>query len=425
MDICKRTAVNRFSITNLLVAFLLICCTALLVRSAPPDKLEQIKSSGELRVLSRNGPISHYQGSDGLTGFEYTLLKGFADELGVKLILEDGDQVSSILQTNDESKFDLISPSVIASHALRERFQFSAPFMELDLHLIYNSSQTAPSNVADLAGKSVTIVNKSSIALPLPNLQESFADIKWNAIDNVEMIDLLEMVERGHVQYAVVDSAIFNIYRYSYPHARSAFNLNLPQPLAWAFTPSRDTSLYNAAQKYLQKIKYNGQLTATSAHFFEQFIESTTNDAVMFNKRFEQRFPLWEESIKAAAAKYNLDWQLVAAIGYQESQWIPNAESPTGVRGFMMLTPGTAKELGVQNLDDPHQSIQGGAKYMRYLLDNLPDHIQGDDRLYMALAAYNQGIGHLQDARVLTKRMKGDPSSWADVSRYFPLLAKR
>ncbi len=423
MDGRKRTAVKRFSISNLLIAMLLLCFAALLVRSAPATKLEQIRTAGELRVLSRNGPISYYQSPEGVTGFEYTLLKGFADELGVKLVIQDDASVTELSNANKAS-FDLASPSVINTHTANAPYRFTSAFMELNLELIYNSTRTAPKSIKDLVGKRVLVVNKASIPVPLQELQKSLPDIQWELVENLEMPDLLEMVERGHADYAVVDSAIFDIHRYSYPHTQVAFSLNQSQPLSWAFQPSRDSSLYDAAEKYLAKMKANGELKKISSHFFEQFIEVTTDDALMFSVRFDKRFPRWEDTIKAAAAQYNLDWQLVAAIGYQESHWIPNAQSPTGVRGFMMLTPDTASALGVKNLEDPKQSIYGGAKYMRYLLDAMPDSIQGEDRLYMALAAYNQGMGHLSDARALTRRLKGDANRWQDVSKVFPLLAK-
>lgn len=421
----KRTVVKRFSISNLLIALLLICSTAFINRSAPANKLEQVITAGELRVLARTGPLSHYQGPEGTTGFEYSLLKGFADELGVKLVLTEAEQFSGLLQANSESAIDLISPTAINNHSAKEQLRFSSAFLQLEFQLIYNSNQTAPADLKALAGKKVLYVNKASVPVAMQELQQSMPEIQWEVVENVEMTDLLEMIERGTADYAVVDSAIYDIHRYSYPHAQVAFNIDKPRDLAWAFTKSRDNSLYDAAQKYLDKIKNNGQLAQISAHFFEQYIDVNTDDALMFTQRIENRFPRWAESIKLAATQYNLDWQLVAAIGYQESQWIPNAQSPTGVRGFMMLTPETARELGVKNLDDPKQSINGGAKYVRYLLDTLPEAIKGDDRLYMALAAYNQGIGHLDDARSLTRRLKGDANSWADVSKNFPLLARQ
>jgi membrane-bound lytic murein transglycosylase F len=420
----KRTAVKRFSINNLLIATLLLFCAALLVRSAPASKLEQVRNSGELRVLVRSGPISHYQGPTGTTGFEYTLLKGFADELGVTLTLKD-EAPTELLPRSDTQLFDMASPTVINALTAKEKLNYSTAFMDFSLHVIYNVNQTAPADLKALSGKKVLIVNKASVPAPMQQLQESLPDVHWEVVENVEMTDLLEMVELGHADYAIVDSAIFDIHRYSYPHTQVAFDLNAAQALSWAFAPSRDNSLYDAAQKYLAKIKNNGQLAKVSSHFFEQYIEVNTDDALMFSQRFDKRFPRWEDNIKAAATQYNLDWQLVAAVGYQESQWIPNAQSPTGVRGFMMLTPDTARELGVKNLDDPKQSINGGAKYLRYLLDTLPASIQDEDRLYMALAAYNQGIGHLDDARSLTRRLKGDANSWQDVSKAFPLLAKQ
>ena len=417
----RTTAVKRFSITNILIALFLLCIAGLLVRSAPPSKLEQVRSAGELHVLARSGPISHYQSPLGVTGFEYTLLKGFADELKVKLVLKD----EAPLEHTDEPQFDLASPSVLNSATSKQQLNYSTAFMELSLQLIYNSNRSTPADIKALAGKTVLVVNKASVPMALHELQQVMPDVNLELVENVEMTDLLEMIELGHGDYAIVDSAIFDIHRYSYPHTQVAFDINAPQPLAWAFPPSRDKSLYDAAQKYLAKIKNNGQLAQISSQFFEHFIEVNTDDALMFSMRFDKRFPRWADSIRAAAAKYDLDWQLVAAVGYQESQWIPNAQSFTGVRGFMMLTMGTAQELGVENLEDPVQSIFGGAKYLRYLLNVLPKSIQGDDRLYMALAAYNQGMGHLDDARVLTRQLKGDANSWADVSKVFPLLAKQ
>ena len=376
----KRTNVKRFSISNLFIAILLICSTAFINRSAPASKLEQVITAGELRVLARSGPISHYQGAEGTTGFEYTLLKGFADELGVKLVLTETEQFSNLLQSS--SLIDLASPSVISSQISKDQLRFSSAFLQFNLQLVFNSSQNAPANIDALAGKKVLYVNKASVPVSMQELQQSLPGIQWELVDNIEMTDLLEMVERGTADYAIVDSAVFDLHRYSYPHTQVAFNIDAPgtaRDLAWAFAKSRDTSLYDAAQKYLAKIKSNGTLAQVSTHFFDQFIEVNTDDALMFSERVEKRFPRWEDSIKAAATVYNLDWQLVAAIGYQESQWIPNAQSPTGVRGFMMLTPETARELGVKNLDDPKQSINGGAKYMRYLMDTLPESIKGED----------------------------------------------
>jgi membrane-bound lytic murein transglycosylase F len=128
---------------------------------------------------------------------------------------------------------------------------------------------------------------------------------------------------------------------------------------------------------------------------------------------------------RQTAEKYNLDWHLIAAIAYQESHWNPRAKSPTGVRGLMMLTLDTAKEMGVTNRLDPAQSLEGGVAYFLKLKARLPERIQDPDRSLFALAAYNVGFGHLEDARILTVRNNKNPDLWVDVREHLPLLSKK
>ena len=111
-------------------------------------------------------------------------------------------------------------------------------------------------------------------------------------------------------------------------------------------------------------------------------------------------------------------------MGYQESQWDPDAVSPTGVRGLMMLTEDTANFLDVNDRDDPTQSIFGGALYYSQLFAQLPESIKDPDRGWMALAAYNIGLGHLLDARMLTQEVGGNPNHWLEVRNSLPLLTQ-
>ena len=124
-----------------------------------------------------------------------------------------------------------------------------------------------------------------------------------------------------------------------------------------------------------------------------------------------------------AAKQTQIDWRMLAAIGYQESHWNPKAKSPTGVRGIMMLTLDTAKQMDIDSRLDPHQSIVGGAKYLRYIEDKLPDRINEPDRLWLTLAGYNVGFGHLEDARILTEHLGDNPDKWADVKKHLPKLS--
>lgn len=428
MEIRKPFALAMKSIlTSLIIGSLLIASTLMLARSTPPSILEQVLTTGELRVVSTNGPITYYEGPNGLTGFEYSLIKGFADTLGVRLVIEDESNLEELLSAVENKRYHLAAAGLTARESRNKQLTFAAPFMQTTHQLIYSSRVPQPSSIDQLNGKEVLIAANAFHKERLRDLQAQFPRLVWREVAGAEMIDLLELINKGEANYAVVDSSTYTLNRYSFPKAKLAFDVNDPQPLAWAFPAvDRDTTLFDAAQRYLVSIKASGKLAKVTEAFFDRHIEEvTTGEAIAFTYRLEQRLPQWLDDMKAAAAEFDLDWQLLAAISYQESHWKADARSPTGVRGLMMLTKDTAKEMGIQDRENPQQSIYGGAKYLRLLLERLPQRIQGEDRLYMALAAYNQGLGHLEDARVLTQRMGGNPSKWEDVRKYMPLLSKQ
>jgi len=152
---------------------------------------------------------------------------------------------------------------------------------------------------------------------------------------------------------------------------------------------------------------------------------ATANDstAEQFATDVCERLPFFQTSFEQAGLRNGVDWRLIAAMGYQESNWDPAAVSPTGVRGIMMLTDSTADELDVDR-DNPGESIQGGALYFEQILERLPPQIHEPDRTDMALAAYNQGLGHLFDARRLAAQVGGNPNRWRDVRAALPLLTE-
>jgi membrane-bound lytic murein transglycosylase F len=142
-----------------------------------------------------------------------------------------------------------------------------------------------------------------------------------------------------------------------------------------------------------------------------------------FERQIESRLPEFEGYFREQAEITGLDWRLLAAVAYQESHWRRNAVSPTGVKGIMMVTLATAGDMGIENRLDPAQSIQAGSQYLASLNRRMPQRIQEPDRTWMALASYNVGAGHLEDARIITETLDDDPDSWIDVRQHLPKLA--
>ena len=136
----------------------------------------------------------------------------------------------------------------------------------------------------------------------------------------------------------------------------------------------------------------------------------------IFLERTNTRLPKYKALFKEAAKETDLHWTLIAAISYQESHWNPKAISDTGVRGMMMLTQKTAKEMGIKRRTNAEDSIFGGAKYFEKIMGRLPIDIPKQDRIWMSLAAYNLGFKNIELARSLTISMNLNPNHWSDVS---------
>jgi membrane-bound lytic murein transglycosylase F len=148
----------------------------------------------------------------------------------------------------------------------------------------------------------------------------------------------------------------------------------------------------------------------------------------LFSRNFlghvQTRLPKYVDWFQEAATLHDVDWRLLAAMGYQESKWDPSAVSYTGVRGLMQLTEDTAALIRAGNRLDPRSSIFGGARYLASLIRKVPPRIPEPDRTWFAVAAYNVGFGHVEDARILAQQAGRNPDRWEDVREFLPLLAQ-
>ena len=176
---------------------------------------------------------------------------------------------------------------------------------------------------------------------------------------------------------------------------------------------------------FFNNLKTNQTLEVLNEKYFGHLNRLNRQDINGFLTRVKSRLPKYQKIFEQAAKLYSMDWRLVAALGYQESHWVPDAESFTGVRGIMMLTLPTAKRLGVTDRTDVRQNIFAATKYLKTLRETLPKDIKEPDRTWMALASYNVGYGHLEDARILAQRIGLDPNLWISVRRTLPLLMNK
>ena len=230
--------------------------------------------------------------------------------------------------------------------------------------------------------------------------------------------DLLAKVAMGEVDLTVADSPDFNIQRHFYPDLRVALDLNIDDPIAWAFPAGTADSLLARADEFLISADRSGMLARVHDRYYGHTKKFDYVGTRNFIRHYESRLPRYRAMFEEAGAEWGVDWRLLAAIGYQESHWRSQAVSPTGVRGIMMLTEATADYLGIEDREDPRDSIFGGAQYFARQTERVADTVAEPDRTWMALAAYNVGFNHIKDARMIVEWQGGDPDTWVDIRKH-------
>jgi len=391
-----------------------------------PSELERIQEEGVLRVITRNSPSTYFQDRNGEAGFEYELAKRFASNLGVALQIETADNIEDIFnRLNRPGGPALAAAGLVASEGRQELARFTRSYLDVTTQVVYRSGQRRPTSPKDLIGKRILVLKGSSQAEKLATLQAEYPDLRYEESDAVEVVDLLRMVDEGQIDLTLVESNEMSMNQVYFTNIRAGFDVGEQNSLAWVVAKGEDDSLLKAANSFLEQAQENGTLQRLRERYYGHVDVLGYVGAYAFAKHLQQRLPRYEKAFRETARKHGIDWRLLAAIGYQESHWQPEATSKTGVRGLMMLTLRTANAMGVTNRLDPVQSIQGGGKYLVKVHASLPESVQEPDRTWFALAAYNVGGGHLEDARKLAEAEGLDPNKWLDVKQMLPRLAQK
>ena len=393
--------------------------------SSPPALLDQIREIGELRVVTRDAPSAAFIGPDGPSGPEFDLVQGFADELDVALVIESVASVSEIVPRLLQGRVHMAAAGLSITESRQQYLNFSHPYESVNMQLIYRLGEGKPHSVEDIIGKRIEVLAGSSHADMLASLKLRYPELVWTENADAEVSALLGKVASDEIDYTIADSTEFNIHRNFQPDLRVALELEVGDPLAWAFAKDSGNSLLAKADDYLIEQQRNGTLDRIHDRYYGHTKKFDYVGTRNFIRHYESRLPRYREMFEKAGSEWSIDWRLLAAIAYQESHWRSQAISPTGVKGIMMLTEDTANYLGLDDRVDAGNSIFGGARFYARQTERIPDTVDEPDRTWMALAAYNVGFNHIKDARWIVQQLGGDPDSWIELEQALPMLAQR
>ncbi|WP_229007043.1 membrane-bound lytic murein transglycosylase MltF [Methylophilus sp. Leaf408] len=379
-----------------------------------------------IRFVTINSPDTYFIDSqNNYAGLEYDLAKRFVDFLGSPyklefIVVESFDKVFPALMRGEA---DIAAADISITASRKRQFLFGPAFNQVQSMVVYNRDHNSePVKPDALFNKRIVLPKSTSFVERMRELQSQHPQLTWRETEKLSSEQLIEAVARNEIDFTVADNHLLAIMQYLYPQLDAGLMLGPVDKIAWALNKFSGEEKLKQVQAFFKKIEKDGTLRNLLDRYYGHTKRLKQVDVATFLSKSNTLLPRYVRLFKSAQEITDIDWRLLAALSYQESHWDNYSTSPTNVRGLMMLTEQTSNMMNVTNRLDPQQSIMAGAKFMLWLKDRLPSRIPEPDRTFMTLAAYNNGVGHLEDARIIAQRLGLNPDSWADVKRGYQLL---
>ncbi len=390
----------------------------------PENRIAAIQERGELRVSTVLSPLTYSTFNDKDIGLDYELAQQFADYLGVKLKITVRQNISQLFDDLDHGNADMLAAGLVYNSERSKSYQPGPTYYSVSQQMVYRVGNTRPRNLSNISADQLTVAPGQVVISDLQSLKETkYPDLSWTVDEKRGSVDLMQAVIDGKLDYTIADSVAIGLFQRVHPELAVALDITDEQPVTWFSLQDDDNTLSAAMLDFFNNINEDGTLARLEEKYLGHGDDFDYVDTRSFLRAVDNVLPDLQPLFEKYASE--IDWKLLAAISYQESHWDPQATSPTGVRGLMMLTKNTAQSLGLSDRTDAEQSISGGMRYIQDMMTKVPDSVPQEERIWFALAAYNMGYAHMLDARALTAKQKGNPDSWADVKQRLPLLSQK
>ena len=376
----------------------------------------------DLIVAISNGPLTYYSDGQGtFLGLEHDLIESFAQELGVgvKYLVVPPQEIATTLAAGKAH----LAAAWLTTPGDPEQ-KSTPPILQTSGILVQHEASLTLEDREELHGRTVYAMPGSRQLATLRELQKEIPDLTIIEYKEGDLFSLLEALGKRKLELVAIDSTLVPIAAQFIPSLQATLVLNENRPVVWWLGTHPNAELQARINAFVDRVQRDGTLLRIEDRYFGHVQRLKQADIVAFLGRVETILPKFRKLFQAAQTISGIDWRLLAAVAYQESQWDPEATSPTGVRGIMMLTEETADRLHVGNRLDPRESIMGGARYLDLLKEMQPDNVSEPDRTWLALASYNIGPGHFNAARRLAKLQGADQTAWYEMKQILPLLAQ-
>jgi membrane-bound lytic murein transglycosylase F len=379
--------------------------------------LEQIAEDGKLKAIMVYSSTTYFLYRGQAMGYEYELLKRLADDLGLELEIVLATNIDEVFDMLNRGEGDIIAYGLTITEDRKELITFTDYLYTTHQALV----QRKPSNwrrlsrdnidhklvrdVIDLIGDTVHVHRRSSYYQRLINLQQEIGDEIYidTIVGDFNIEDVIKMVVDGKIRYAIADYNVASINQTFYPILDVETPVSFSQRIAWGVrqnSPELQLEVNNWIGKMRKRDTYNFIYNKYYQHkkSYKRRVQSE------FYSKNSGVISQYDSVIQIAADSLQWDWRLLASLIYQESRFDPESKSWAGAGGLMQLMPGTAQDLGVENLYAPEQNILAGSAYLAQIYQKFQNITDSTQRIKFTMAAYNCGYGHLLDAQRLASK---------------------
>lgn len=388
--------------------------------------LPEILKKGKLTVLAENSSTSYFIYRGKKMGFEYEVLKEFANELGVELEIKIVNNLDEINQLLNDGEGDLIACNYAVTKDRCKLVDFSFPTMYTNQVLVqrkpknwqkmklYQMKEKMIIDPTQLANKTIHVWKNSSYYQRLLNLEEEIGDtIFINTQDGqTSAEELIEMVSEGMIDYTVTEANLARINEGFYENLDMSLNLSVKQKIGFGIRKSSPL-LKARLDKWLESFTRKTTFKYIKHKYYDLAQVSSSSQDMLLSLKKDQ-LSKFDSYFKNAAKRYGWDWRLLASLSYQESKFNPDAVSFGGAYSMMQFMPEIGPLYGVYPYSPPEVQIMGGMRKLDTDFRNwssIPDKVQ---RQKFTLATYNSGKSHVIDAQRLAEKHGLNPNVWDD-----------
>lgn len=382
------------------------------------NDLERIKKTGVLKAAVDYNSSNYFIYRGKPMGFEYELLQSLSNDLDVRLEITVSNKLNETFEGLKNRRFDVIAQNLAITLPRNEEFDFTLPLNQTPQVLVQRGKSNRQNDtvyinsVLELRNKKIYVQKNSAHHQRLLHLAKETGEpfeIVCDSVFGVE--DLIAKVAKGEINYTVCDENVGKLNQYYYQNLDISLQISFDQNIAWAVRKGSDEW-----KNYLDEWIADFKETRKFKHIYYKYFESP-RVAERMNSEFHSitggRISKYDGIIKEIAKDNNWDWRLISAIIYHESRFNESAGAWTGAYGLMQLMPATAETFGVQNIEDPKQNVKAGVLLLNSLnnrfVNAIPD---STERVKFVLAAYNIGLGHVNDAQRLAEKYGSNPLVW-------------